>query len=225
MIVLLITCSLFSWSCEGFEAARTTLEGTAERLLSAVDKESAVDAPIPSSTSVSQHIEFPALTIRPGSVGRSKLLEQLDKVVQSNGRLAKERRVAIVDYSRPIADPRFYIYDLKLKEVVYLTYVGHSSYSGYNIPSDFSNTPKTRKTSLGLYQVGREYHGKFGRSKRLRGLSESNSNAYRRAIVIHAMPDGHPDNLYSWGCLTFFQRDLSDAFELLGQGTYVMVVS
>ena len=153
------------------------------------------------------------------------LLDRLSQVVGDNKRLAAQKHIAVVDYAKSITEARFYIYNPKQKRILFSTHIGHSPYSGYGIPTDFSNVPNTRKTSLGLYRVGREYRGQFGRSKRLHGLSPSNSNAYKRAIVVHSMPSGDPTNLYSWGCLTFFEHDLAEAFDWLKRGTYIMVVS
>ena len=225
MVAALLTCSLFLLSCDGVEQAGKTTVSTIDTLLSIFDgKTASSTAEIP-PRSATQHFDMPAFQINSAAAEQSKLLARLDQVVASDRRLAKQKKVAIVDYSQPISEPRFYLYDLELREVIYTTHVGHSPYSGYDIPDDFSNVPNTRKTSLGLYKVGREYRGQFGRSKRLHGLSKTNSNAYRRAIVMHSMPDGHPENLYSWGCLTFFEQDLSETFELLKRGTYVMVIS
>lgn len=50
----------------------------------------------------------------------------------------------------------------------------------------FSNVPESHQTSLGLYKCSEEYKSaKFGRAMRLDGLEETNSNARKRAIVLH----------------------------------------
>ena len=171
-----------------------------------------------------QSIRLPGFVIH-SPTSAEQMRKRLDAIIDSEPRLKTSPRVAIVDYSLPIDRPRFFVYDSRARTVLYSTYVGHSSYSGEDIPTKFSNVPQSKKTSLGLYRVGVEYRGKFGRSKKLHGLSASNSNAFKRGIVIHSMPDGAPSYLYSWGCLTFFERDLSEAFTWLTRSSYVIVVS
>lgn len=69
----------------------------------------------------------------------------------------------------------------------------------------FSNVVNSGTSSLGFVRTGEVYHGKFRRSLRLDGLSSTNSNIRRRAIVYHGW-----DNVYerdvvqglSWGCIT-----------------------
>lgn len=139
-------------------------------------------------------------------------------------RLKKEKVFIFVDYSLPIWKKRFFVFDLVDEKVIFSTYVGHSGYSGDTIPFDTSNTPRTRKTSLGLYKIGNQYHGSFGKSKRLHGLSKTNSNAFRRAIVAHSMPGDSFEDLYSWGCFTFFRRDLNVAFHFMKKGRYLLAV-
>jgi hypothetical protein len=55
--------------------------------------------------------------------------------------------------------------------------------SGY--ARSFSNVPNSKKSSLGFYKVSETYNGKHGRSAKMDGLSSTNSNVRRRAIVLH----------------------------------------
>lgn len=139
--------------------------------------------------------------------------------------LRRQRRVMFVDYSLPLHKERFFVFDLKKQQVVYSTFVGHSPYSGRYRPVRTSNVPNTRKTSVGLFKVGREYSGSFGKSKKLHGLSKTNSNAYKRAIIVHSMPGFEVEDLYSWGCFTFFEFDLDDVFSYMKKGTYLIAVN
>jgi hypothetical protein len=50
----------------------------------------------------------------------------------------------------------------------------------------FSNRDDSYMTSLGKYLVGKSYMGEYGKSYRLYGLDETNSNAVERGIVLHA---------------------------------------
>lgn len=139
-------------------------------------------------------------------------------------RLRGQRRVAFVDYSLPLHERRFFVFDTRKKEIVYSTFVGHSPYSGNARPVRTSNVPNTRKTSVGLFKIGKEYYGRFGRSKKLHGLSKTNSNAYKRAIIVHSMPGIEVSDLYSWGCFTFFEHDLQHVFSFMKKGTYLLAV-
>ena len=50
----------------------------------------------------------------------------------------------------------------------------------------FSNTENSYQSSLGKYEIGSSYTGKFGKAYRLKGLDKTNSNALKRAIVLHS---------------------------------------
>lgn len=66
-----------------------------------------------------------------------------------------------------------------------------------------SNTSGSHMSSRGFYRVAEVYHGSWGRSVRLDGLSSTNSRARRRAIVIHGHNDMTESNRIqplSWGC-------------------------
>jgi len=56
------------------------------------------------------------------------------------------------------------------------------------IATDFSNTPDSHKSSLGLYKtLGTYIMAKHGRALRLEGLEASNNNALKRGIVFHGV--------------------------------------
>ena len=42
-------------------------------------------------------------------------------------------------------------------------------------------------TSLGLYKIGSAYKGRFGLAYKLHGLYSTNSNAFKRFVVLHSM--------------------------------------
>lgn len=83
---------------------------------------------------------------------------------------------------------RFFVYDLVKGEIIDQGLVAHGSGSETNIRGDlrFSNEPNSRSTSLGRYSVGRAYKGMFGKAYKLAGLDKTNSNAEKRAIVLHS---------------------------------------
>lgn len=104
----------------------------------------------------------------------------------------------LVDMSIPSGKNRFYIYDVNKKEVIQSALVSHGSGSykpGCDDVLEFSNMPSSNATSLGRYRIGAGYTGKYGPAFKLYGLDESNSNAFARAIVLHAdryVPEKEP---------------------------------
>src|SRR5690606_28831407 len=67
----------------------------------------------------------------------------------------------------------------------------------------FSNTSGSNASSLGAYLTAETYSGSNGYSLRLDGLSTTNSNARRRAVVVHGasyVKDSNVKQGRSWGC-------------------------
>jgi len=92
----------------------------------------------------------------------------------------------LVDMSIPSGRKRFFVYDLQQNAVVQSALAAHGSCNETFLSrAKFSNAANCGCSSLGKYKVGEFYRGKYGRSFRLYGLDNSNSNAYKRAIVIH----------------------------------------
>ena len=92
----------------------------------------------------------------------------------------------LVDMSLPSGRNRFFIYDLTKNSIIHSGLVAHGSCNETFLARPrFSNEAKTGCSSLGKYKVGEFYRGKYGKSFRLYGLDNCNSNAYKRAVVIH----------------------------------------
>lgn len=83
---------------------------------------------------------------------------------------------------------RYFVYDLKNDKILQKAIVSHGS--GSVIPNSnvlkFSNIEGSYQSSLGKYEIKESYIGKFGKSYRLNGLEDTNSNALQRAIVLHS---------------------------------------
>jgi len=82
---------------------------------------------------------------------------------------------------------RFFVINLKNNEVIKKGLVAHgiNSKTGENGEMNFSNEINSFCTALGIYSIGGSYFGKFGKSYKLYGLERSNSNAIKRAIILH----------------------------------------
>lgn len=109
------------------------------------------------------------------------------KAALDQHRIYARDTMAVVDFSKPSNEERFYVVDLISGNVE-----GHRVAHGRGSDPDhsgfverFSNNFGSYATSNGAYVTGDYYHGKYGLSMKVRGLDWSNSNAEPRAIVIH----------------------------------------
>ena len=99
----------------------------------------------------------------------------------------------LVDMSLPSGRNRFFIYDLNKNTIINSGLVSHGSCNEtFLARPKFSNESKSGCSSLGKFKVGEFYTGKYGKSFRLYGLDNCNSNAFKRAVVIHGF-DCVPD--------------------------------
>jgi hypothetical protein len=89
--------------------------------------------------------------------------------------------------SLPSGKKRFFIYDMKRDSIVNAGLVAHGSCrTRFLEEATFSNVPECGCSSLGKYKIGYTYDGQFGEAFKLHGLDTSNSNAFKRTIVLHA---------------------------------------
>ncbi len=145
---------------------------------------------------------------------------------------------AVLDFSRHSAQPRFHVVERASAQVVQSFLVAHGSGSA-NDPDDgyaevFSNVEGSEASSLGLYRTGDTYISEqvgHGLSMRLHGLSPTNSNAYRRLIVVHAHWYMEPRNVMergsaglSEGCMVFSYKDRDTVVDLLQGGALILAV-
>jgi len=95
--------------------------------------------------------------------------------------------IAIVDFSKPSNEERFFVVDLASGNVeTHRVCHGRGSdpdHSGF--VERFSNDFGSYASSNGAYLTTDYYDGKYGLSMKVRGLDWSNYNAEPRAIVIH----------------------------------------
>jgi hypothetical protein len=101
-------------------------------------------------------------------------------------RLENDQFLTVLDFSKPSAQKRLWVIDLKGKQVIYNELVAHGKNSGDKVARYFSNSPNSKKSSLGFYVTGETYNGRNRYSLKLRGLEPGfNSNAFARGIVVH----------------------------------------
>ena len=130
----------------------------------------------------------------------------------------------LVDMSLPSGKNRFFIYDLKKNTVVNQGLVAHGSCNETFLSRPrFSNEARGGCSSLGKYKLGEFYRGKYGKSYRLYGLDNCNSNAFSRAVVVHGY-DCVPDTeIYprvlcnSLGCVMVSYKFFDKITKIIGK--------
>ena len=98
-----------------------------------------------------------------------------------------ENYALLLDYSIPSGTPRLFVWSYERNKVVARTYVMHGVGGGSTAEEPvFSDKVGSKCSSLGKFKVTKAHWSKLKRSYRLQGLERSNSNAYRRGIMIHS---------------------------------------
>ena len=110
----------------------------------------------------------------------------VQKVIESNSDYNSEIAF-LIDMKIPSNRNRFFIYDLKSNKVLDQGLVAHGAGSETSDPDilKFSNIENSLATSLGTYSIGNSYDGQFGKAYKMYGLEATNSNAFKRYIVLH----------------------------------------
>ena len=144
--------------------------------------------------------------------------------------IARGDIVGIADFTKASADPRFYLLDTFTGQVTrHLVAHGRGSDPAHTgFLQMFSNRMGSEASSNGAYVTSEFYHGKYGRSMRVRGLDPSNSNAQARAIVVHTAWYAEPNVVAetgrlgrSEGCFALPHASLAEALARLGPGHFL----
>ncbi len=150
--------------------------------------------------------------------------------LNENNNLKNSNILTIIDMSKSSKFKRFFIIDIKNKEVIHKSVVAHGQNSGLEFAKNFSNKVNSHKTSLGFYKTAETYFGKHGLSLRLDGLEFSNSNARKRAIVIHSAD--YVSNVFiknngrlgrSWGCPSLPKKDYNKIIEKIKEESVLFI--
>ena len=114
-------------------------------------------------------------------------IEAVKTYIRNKGGIYSNQKAILIDMKIPSKYFRLFVVDLKTNKVISKGLCAHGS--GSEIAGtdslQFSNTPNSYMTSLGLYKIGGSYIGSFGKSYRLAGLEKTNDKAAARAIVLH----------------------------------------
>lgn len=141
---------------------------------------------------------------------------------------SNRRYLTIVDFRHHSSRRRFFLFDLAAGTVS-RHLVSHGKNSDPNndgIATEFSNASNSNKSSLGFYQTLGTYRGSNGYSLRLRGLDSTNSNAERRAIVIHPakyVNEAKGKAGRSWGCPALDPRVAATIINKIKGGSILLI--
>ena len=93
----------------------------------------------------------------------------------------------LIDMALPSNKKRMYVYQLSNDSLLTKGLVAHGNCNtSFLKEAEFSNTPECGCSALGKYKIGYKYNGQFGEAFKLYGLDSSNSNAFKRFIVLHS---------------------------------------
>lgn len=121
---------------------------------------------------------------------------------------------------------RFYIYSFSMDSVLHTGLVAHGCGNElFAIKPVFSNVPGSNCTSLGRYKIGNSYYGNYGKAYKLYGLDSSNSNAFKRYIVLHSYAEMPHEETYpipimnSQGCPMLSERFIKTVSEYIDKSS------
>lgn len=206
--------------------------GSKRPALSAEEETAAISYPVVTpaenpTTNELEVIEDKYSHLDPDKVVPAALLTKTLNFYEANKSIIKNKRyIVIIDFKQHNTKKRFYLIDMESGEVEqYLTAHGKNSDSDFDgFATKFSNTPDSLMTSLGFYLTAETYYGEHDYSLRLDGLSNTNSNARKRAIVIHgawyvnssATPIGR-----SYGCPALDENYSTQVIDMIKGGTLI----
>ena len=104
----------------------------------------------------------------------------------NNKKVQNSKFLTVIDLSLSANKNRFFLIDLRSNKIIRKSKVAHGRNSGGEFAKYFSNKVGSYKSSIGFYKTAETYREKHGLSLRLDGLESSNSNARKRAIVMHS---------------------------------------
>ncbi len=145
-------------------------------------------------------------------------------------RFPNKKYIAVVDFSIKSRKDRFFLIDMKTGSVLdhHVAHGSKSDKDGDGIPETFSNIVDSNMSSLGVYRASESYDSsKFGYSMRLDGLSTTNSNVRKRAIVLHPAWYVKETDLFApgktYGCLGLSSSVSKDVIDKMKGGSLIYV--
>lgn len=161
-------------------------------------------------------------------VPHSALNETILFYDQNKSSLANQNYFTIIDFAQHSSQKRMYVCNLNTGKVLkHLVAHGKGSDTDHDGYADtFSNAHRSHASSLGFYLVAETYFGKHGYSVRMDGLSDTNSNARDRAVVIHGadyVKEGLPKMGRSLGCPALEKKHTVDVVDRIKEGSLLYI--
>lgn len=137
----------------------------------------------------------------------------------------------LANMQRHSGEYRFYIYSFSLDSVVHAGLVAHGCGEElFALKPVFSNVPGSNCTSLGRYKIGTSYYGNYGKAYKLFGLDSTNSNAFRRYVVLHSYAQMPHEETYpipimnSQGCPMLSEKFMKTVSEYIVKSSKPMLL-
>ena len=202
--------------------------GAAIPAMAATPRYGSAEAPLPGEDPIDPSRRGGSVIAPVGEGVSAPLMARAMAAMQQHNRHIWSRDViAIADFSRPSAHPRFHIVDvLNGRTTTLLVSHGKGSDPAHSgMLQRFSGDVGSEATSRGAYLTSDPYVGQHGRSRRLIGLDADNRTALERAIVIHSAWYVAPDVVAkqgmcgrSQGCFAVSPANLDFVLARLGAG-------
>lgn len=157
-------------------------------------------------------------------VPKALLAKALSYYDANKSRLGNTELIGVIDFSQHSSKERFYIIDMSSGHVeTYQTAHGkNSDQNNDGYAERFSNEDGSEMSSQGIYVTAETYYGSNGYSLRLDGKSSTNSNARKRAIVIHPADYVQPGRTgRSFGCPALDTRYAEELINRLKGGAVI----
>lgn len=163
-------------------------------------------------------------------VNTKALADALTYFDKNQAKIKNKKYISIIDFSKRSTEARFFIINMASGEV-WAIHTAHGKgsdkdHDGY--AERFSNTSGSNASSLGYYLAAETYYGKHGLSLKLDGLSSTNSNARRRAVVIHGasyVKEASVIQGRSWGCPAVANHLRDKVIGMLKGGSLIYAVA
>lgn len=122
----------------------------------------------------------------------------------------------IIDYSLHSSINRGIVFDLKTNKKLLTFKVAHGKGKYFSLQTSFSNIVGSNKSSLGMAVIQEKTSSSWGIgfNYRIRGLEKTNSNIYKRNIVLHSWSGIFRYSIFpiplaqSQGCPTVSNKDM-----------------
>ncbi len=137
----------------------------------------------------------------------------------------------LIDMSIESGNNRLFVYDLQKSAVVDAGLVAHGRCNQDWLKGrKYGNEVGCGCSSLGRYKIGKPYKGRFGLAYKLHGLDSTNSNAFKRFVVLHShscVPNAEVNPLpicQSDGCPTVSAQFLNKLATIIDQSKQPMLM-